>query len=112
MQMCVFMFGVPTCVIGCGIGCVTGCVVQAEYRQAVSGSMQEAQQTATMSASLAKTNWINSGLRSQVGLSTSPSHWLSCVPLCFCSVYQAVNVCLLIQPVYCLLTLASFGNTT
>ena len=28
--------------------------------------MHEAQQASTMSASLAKTNWINSGLRSQV----------------------------------------------
>ncbi|KAL0045526.1 hypothetical protein WJX82_009124 [Trebouxia sp. C0006] len=40
--------------------------VQTEYNEALSGSMHEAQQTSTMSASLAKTNWINSGLRSQV----------------------------------------------
>lgn len=41
-------------------------VLQTEYNEALSGSMHEAQQTSTMSASLAKTNWINSGLRSQV----------------------------------------------
>ncbi|DBA69035.1 TPA: hypothetical protein ACH3X2_013198 [Trebouxia sp. C0005] len=40
--------------------------VQTEYNQALSGSMHEAQQVSTMSASVAKTNWINSGLRSQV----------------------------------------------
>ncbi|DBA74994.1 TPA: hypothetical protein ACH3X1_010337 [Trebouxia sp. C0004] len=40
--------------------------VQTEYNQALSGSMHEAQQASTMSASLIKTNWINSGLRSQV----------------------------------------------
>ena len=41
-------------------------VLQTEYNQALSGSMHEAQQASTMTASLAKTNWINSGLRSQV----------------------------------------------
>ena len=41
-------------------------MLQTEYNQALSGSMHEAQQASTMSASLAKTNWINSGLRSQV----------------------------------------------
>ncbi|KAL3133662.1 hypothetical protein ABBQ32_008170 [Trebouxia sp. C0010 RCD-2024] len=40
--------------------------VQAEYDGALHGSMQDAQQASTMSASLTKTNWINSGLRSQV----------------------------------------------
>ena len=44
--------------------------VQAEYNGALDGSMQEAQQASTMSASLAKTNWINSGLRSQVLLNS------------------------------------------
>lgn len=42
------------------------CVVQAEYHGALHGSMHDAQQASIMSASLAKTNWINSGLRSQV----------------------------------------------
>ena len=46
--------------------CSSACVVQAEYDGALHGSMQDAQQASTMSASLAKTNWINSGLRSQV----------------------------------------------
>ena len=43
-----------------------GGMLQTEFQEALAGSMHEAHQASAMTASLAKTNWINSGLRSQV----------------------------------------------
>lgn len=74
-------------------------MLQTEYNQALSGSMHEAQQVSTMSASVAKTNWINSGLRSQVHSDNprlvllqymSASHSLQCMILKHLNVVTAV----------------------
>ena len=72
--------------------------VQAEYDGALSGSVQDAQQASTMSASLAKTNWINSGLRSQV--LPEPLMLPSCQPLSitYCHTAQALATVLKWKP--------------
>ena len=50
-----------------------GGMLQTEFQEALAGSMHEAHQASAMTASLAKTNWINSGLRSKVtSMNTTP----------------------------------------